>query len=233
MKKSPATLSSSRAPVHPTRSYSTRRDSVMDRPTIDPAMPKNPPSHLAVECAVSIANYCLTRFPCDAPPHPMLDVPWFAEKVQRCIDEATTIGLNLAKSLKEAELEIERLRNNSSAGAEPIRGDSEHTENRSHPLVQSGGDSAPSKAGRTGGPIPPTGAFSAQELAHLRNAAGDAKPYVLKMVRGAQYPLQIIHVASGQTVAEYYGVSRGTAVNRLNELNVKAGIEPRPNVAGR
>ena len=43
-------------------------------PTINPALPKNPPCHLAVECAVSIANYCLTRFPCDTPPHPMLDV---------------------------------------------------------------------------------------------------------------------------------------------------------------
>ena len=62
-------------------------------------MTKNPPCHLAAECAKSIANYCLTRFPCDQPPHPLLDVPWFAEKVQLCIDEATTIGLELERRI--------------------------------------------------------------------------------------------------------------------------------------
>ena len=56
----------------------------MSRPAIIPSVPCN----LAVECATSIANYCSTRFPCDTPPHPMLDVPYFTEKVQRCIDEA-------------------------------------------------------------------------------------------------------------------------------------------------
>jgi len=66
-------------------------------------MPKNRPCYLAVECARSIAEYCLTRFPCEQGPHPMLDIPWFAEKVQACIDEATTIGLALKKSLEEAD----------------------------------------------------------------------------------------------------------------------------------
>jgi hypothetical protein len=77
---------------------------------VDSVIPKNPPSLLAVECATSIANYCLTRFPCDTPPHPMLDIPWFAEKVQRCIDEATTIGLLLKQSLQDAEQEIAALK---------------------------------------------------------------------------------------------------------------------------
>jgi hypothetical protein len=39
----------------------------------------------------------------------MLDVPWFAEKVQRCIDEATTIGLNLKSSLEAADAELFRV----------------------------------------------------------------------------------------------------------------------------
>lgn len=51
------------------------------------------PCRSAVECATAIANYCLTRFPCDSPPHPMLDVPWFAEKIQQCIDEAIKTGV--------------------------------------------------------------------------------------------------------------------------------------------
>ncbi len=72
---------------------------------VDPREPSIP-SNLAVECAVSIANYCLTRFPCDTPPHPMLDVPWFAEKVQRCIEEACRIGLDLKASLKKADASI-------------------------------------------------------------------------------------------------------------------------------
>lgn len=42
----------------------------------------------ALEAARSIANYCLSRFPCDTPPNEMLDVPWFAEKVQAAIDAA-------------------------------------------------------------------------------------------------------------------------------------------------
>jgi hypothetical protein len=68
------------------------------------------PSNLAVECAAQIANYCLTRFPCDSPPHPMLDIPWFAEKVQRCIDDACRIGLDLKQQLEKADAEIGRLR---------------------------------------------------------------------------------------------------------------------------
>ena len=53
----------------------------------------------AMAAAQSIANYCLTRFPCDTPPHPMLDVPWFAEKVQKAIDEA---GRQETKQLEAA-----------------------------------------------------------------------------------------------------------------------------------
>lgn len=70
---------------------------------VDPALPKNPPCLLAAECAIAIAEYCLTRFPCDQPPHQMIDVPYFAEKVQRCIDEATTIGLGLKRELQKAD----------------------------------------------------------------------------------------------------------------------------------
>ena len=81
-------------------------DTPTPRSEVDPAMPKNPPCHLAVECAVGIANYCMTRFPCDTPPHPMLDVPWFAEQVQKCIDEATTIGLNMKRQLKKADRQL-------------------------------------------------------------------------------------------------------------------------------
>ena len=40
--------------------------------TAEPIRKPSVPCHLAVECAVGIANYCLTRFPCDTPPHPML-----------------------------------------------------------------------------------------------------------------------------------------------------------------
>lgn len=89
----------------------------MSRRIIDPAMPKNRPCHLAVECAMTIAEYCTGRFPSEQPPHPMLDVPYFAEKVQRCIDDATTIGLDLKRSLEDTidrmtklEAENKRLR---------------------------------------------------------------------------------------------------------------------------
>jgi hypothetical protein len=45
-------------------------------------------SPVAKAAARSIANYCSTRFPTSEPPDDMLDVPWFAEKVQKAIDEA-------------------------------------------------------------------------------------------------------------------------------------------------
>lgn len=93
----------------------------MTRPTIDPAMPKNPPCHLAVECAIAIANYCLTRFPCDTPPHPMLDVPWFAEQVQKCIDEATTIGLAMEKSLEKADAQLTKALALTDTGSDEFR----------------------------------------------------------------------------------------------------------------
>jgi hypothetical protein len=73
---------------------------------IDPVAPKNQPSHLAVKCAVAIANYCLTRFPCDQPPHPMLDVPCFAEEIQRCMDEATTIARECKRELEKADAQL-------------------------------------------------------------------------------------------------------------------------------
>lgn len=57
------------------------------------------PSNLAFECADSIMNYCLTRFPCDTPPHPMLDRPWFAEKVQLAIEACTTEIMRLKAGL--------------------------------------------------------------------------------------------------------------------------------------
>lgn len=47
-------------------------------------------SHHALAAARSIANYCKTRFPCDMPPHELIDVPWFAEKIQKAIDAALT-----------------------------------------------------------------------------------------------------------------------------------------------
>lgn len=53
----------------------------------------------AMAAARSIANYCLTRFPTDTPPHDMLDVPWFAEAVQKAIDRA---GLQETKQLEAA-----------------------------------------------------------------------------------------------------------------------------------
>ena len=65
---------------------------------------KNVPCDAAVECAKSIANYCTTRFPTDTPPHPIVDVPWFAEKVQACIDEAAATVLVLQRRLERAIL---------------------------------------------------------------------------------------------------------------------------------
>lgn len=190
---------------------------------VDPA--KSAPCHLAVECAIAIANYCLTRFPCDTPPHLMLDVPWFAEKVQKCIDEAATIGRNLAKSLILADAEIERLKKrvqeleltNSSAGAEPESGDSEHTENRSRPLVQSGGDSVPSKAGRTGGSIPPTGDLRGS--IDVTGSAFRSARYVLRHDPNDEYPLQIVDTETCQVVGLYRSTSPKSAENHLNRLN--------------
>ena len=49
-----------------------------------------PPSALAHEAAVRIGNYCSTRFHVsgtDSDVHPMLDIPWFAEAIQKAIDE--------------------------------------------------------------------------------------------------------------------------------------------------
>ena len=48
----------------------------------------NGTSEHALKAARAIANYCTTRFPTDSPPHEMLDVPYFAEKVQQAIDAA-------------------------------------------------------------------------------------------------------------------------------------------------
>ncbi len=42
----------------------------------------------ALKAGQAIANYCLTRFPSDTPPSELIDVPWFAEKVQIAIDAA-------------------------------------------------------------------------------------------------------------------------------------------------
>jgi hypothetical protein len=62
------------------------------------------PSDAAVECARIIANYCTTRFPGDTPPSELLDVPWFAEKVQKYIDQAFEAGLQEASRRREQEL---------------------------------------------------------------------------------------------------------------------------------
>lgn len=51
-------------------------------------IPSVRPGPHAIAAARSIVGYCLTRFPCDTPPDPRLDLPWFAEKVQQAIDAA-------------------------------------------------------------------------------------------------------------------------------------------------
>lgn len=57
------------------------------------------PTVFALQAAESIMNYCRTRFPCDTPPHPMLDLPWLAEKIQRAIDMAASTDKPCAAEL--------------------------------------------------------------------------------------------------------------------------------------
>lgn len=63
-----------------------------------------PPCELAVQCARSIANYCSTRFQCQAcREYPTvtdrLDVPWFAEKVQKALQEGADENARLRAGL--------------------------------------------------------------------------------------------------------------------------------------
>lgn len=96
------------------------------------------------------------------------------------------------------------LADHSRAGAMAESCDSEHTENRSHPLVQSGGDSAPhpEAAGR-GGSIPPTGEYMLVEQCE----------------HGRPYDLHIVHARSKEIVGRYLKSSRKSAERHLREWN--------------
>lgn len=66
----------------------------------------NPPSILAHEAAISIGQYCSTRFQVagtDNDVHPMLDIPWFAEAVQKAIDEGAAENARLVAKIADLE----------------------------------------------------------------------------------------------------------------------------------
>lgn len=70
-----------------------------------PAIPTKP----AAAAAVSIGQYCETRFQDDV--SEVLDLPWFAEKVQLAIDEATA---DLEKQAESFAAELNRRRSTDS-----------------------------------------------------------------------------------------------------------------------
>ena len=73
----------------------------------------NPPSILAHEAAISIGHYCSTRFQVagtDQDVHPMLDIPWFAEAIQKAIDEGAAENARLVTRIADLEAELKARR---------------------------------------------------------------------------------------------------------------------------
>ena len=63
------------------------------------------PNKAAFDAARSIGNFVSTRFPCpEAPVCELLDIPWFAERVQQAIDESTAHMLRKINLLHDATI---------------------------------------------------------------------------------------------------------------------------------